>query len=1056
MKYFTCLLILFSFFSGNIFAQDWSLVWQDEFSGNILDDSKWTQEIGTGSQYGLWGWGNSELQYYQPENSIVSDGTLKIIAKEESVGGMNYTSSRIKTDGKFSFHYGKVQARMKTVDGQGFWPAFWMLPTGGSWPCDGEIDIMEQWGIDGATDQTTGAAHVGDCPGGSTYDSFHHTISSGSYADDFHIYEVQWFEDYIAWYVDDVKVYEMSPQTFPNNNWAFNDNDWYILLNFAISNSGPNDNTAFPSQVEVDWVRVFEDNENSGCTDPTAHNFNSSTTIDIGNCLYQVNFELNLNCEDFIPGSINITGPNDDWSCINGTSLTDSDGDGIWTASSYLPLGDFEYVYCGDGWGQSEDFLTYGMVTGDWSCSPITDYSTYANRRHTVEGPAIISEVWSSCGECNELVNNTGCTDIAAINFNANALTEDGTCEYIAEQLQITVDVCSSANEVKMTGPSWSWNPNTGPLAEDNGDGTWTFTFSPTPTENMEFLIVVDGIQENLIPGNTTADNWSCTPVTDYYSYANRLWVEGSGHMSIVYGTCNNYCEGIDDTMANVEFFVDMNEVDYPSNDYDNVVVNGSWNGWNGWGIQLSDENGDGIYTGILEVEPNSIFEYVVAVTGPADDWSGWGLQWGDGCLGYNVVVSPGGVGSLTNTYLSAGCELVQIIGCTDVNAENYNVSATLNEIDQNGNLLCVYSSCDNSPENGCIYSGGFGFFNSFFDAVLCVGYGGIPCEDSYETIEGCTDTSAFNYDFLANTDDGSCNYQCIPPWEVIVTDQNHSIFITSSWLDQDGNELNSEFYLGVFYQNSDGEMACAGYSAVMDGTEQIAVMGDDSSSIEVDGLSSGQPLEYIIWDSNACEEFIASVSYSSGPNLYTSNGISFVSQVQISEGEPSQQNITFPSGWSLFSTYISPENTDISIILEDVVEDIIIVKNNMGAAYLTEWNFNGIGILLDGQGYQIKTSEIIYFVIDGVFTSPESTSISLLEGWNMVGYLRTTGSPADLVLADLVDDEVIIIAKDYNGSAYLPEYSFNGIGDMFPGQGYQIKTNQSGTLQYLSDGESY
>ena len=112
----------------------------------------------------------------------------------------------------------------------------------------------------------------------------------------------------------------------------------------------------------------------------------------------------------------------------------------------------------------------------------------------------------------------------------------------------------------------------------------------------------------------------------------------------------------------------------------------------------------------------------------------------------------------------------------------------------------------------------------------------------------------------------------------------------------------------------------------------------------------------------------------------------------------------------------------------------------------------NGSIIMMAG----ISNNAFQNFVIDGVFTSPESTSISLLEGWNMVGYLRTTGSPADLVLADLVDDEVIIIAKDYNGSAYLPEYSFNGIGDMFPGQGYQIKTNQSGTLQYLSDGESY
>ena len=119
---------------------------------------------------------------------------------------LNYSSSRIKTDGLFSFKYGKVQARMKTVDGQGFWPAFWMLPSGGSWPCDGEIDIMEQWGNDENTNLSTGAAHVGICPyeqGGHVYSSFQEPIDQGSYADQFHIYEVRWYENFIQWYIDD-------------------------------------------------------------------------------------------------------------------------------------------------------------------------------------------------------------------------------------------------------------------------------------------------------------------------------------------------------------------------------------------------------------------------------------------------------------------------------------------------------------------------------------------------------------------------------------------------------------------------------------------------------------------------------------------------------------------------------------------------------------------------------------------------------------------------------------------------------------------------------------
>ena len=159
--------LLFTFLfitSTSLCGQTWSLVWQDEFNNNSLDTSKWMHEIGTGSQYGLWGWGNSEQQYYQPSNTEVYNGTMKIIAKEEPNGITDsqgntkyYSSSRITTKNKHDFKYGKIQARIKTVDGEGFWPAFWMLPTNGSWPCDGEIDIMEQWGNDGNTNTTTGA-----------------------------------------------------------------------------------------------------------------------------------------------------------------------------------------------------------------------------------------------------------------------------------------------------------------------------------------------------------------------------------------------------------------------------------------------------------------------------------------------------------------------------------------------------------------------------------------------------------------------------------------------------------------------------------------------------------------------------------------------------------------------------------------------------------------------------------------------------------------------------------------------------------------------------------
>ena len=127
--------LLGSLIATSTFGQAWTLIWEENFSGNSLDQSVWTHELGTGSQYGLWGWGNGELQFYQAGNSEVSGGTLKIIAKEEPNGltdswgnTMYYSSSRIKTDNKFMIRYGKIEARIKTVNGEGFGLLFGCYP----------------------------------------------------------------------------------------------------------------------------------------------------------------------------------------------------------------------------------------------------------------------------------------------------------------------------------------------------------------------------------------------------------------------------------------------------------------------------------------------------------------------------------------------------------------------------------------------------------------------------------------------------------------------------------------------------------------------------------------------------------------------------------------------------------------------------------------------------------------------------------------------------------------------------------------------------------------
>ena len=272
-----------------------------------------------------------------------------------------------------------------------------------------------------------------------------------------------------------------------------------------------------------------------GCTDPTANNYNSSANNDDGSCTYDVTFTVDMNCSGLTVNSIAATGPSDNWSC-NSYVLSDNNLDGVWEGTYSLPAGNFEYIYCADGWAQSEatSLLNNGTASGDWSCTPVTDYWSFANRQIVV-GSISTLDTWGDCAPCASTI--FGCTDSTATNYDPTATVDDGSCLY-SSVLTVTTTVCNSASSVMMTGPWWNWDPTAGPVAVDNGNGTWTFTFDPAPTADMEYLLVVDGVQEDLTAANTASGDWSCTPITDYWSYANRLWTVGSGNVTNTYGTC--------------------------------------------------------------------------------------------------------------------------------------------------------------------------------------------------------------------------------------------------------------------------------------------------------------------------------------------------------------------------------------------------------------------------------------------------------------------------------------------------------------------------------------
>jgi beta-glucanase (GH16 family) len=228
-----------------------SLLWSDEFdTPDSPDVAKWTYDIGTGSG----GWGNNELEYYtsRPDNVIVSNGTLKIIAKKEAYSGSAYTSARLLTKGLFSFQYGKIEIRAKLPAGAGTWPGIWMLGNNfatAGWPACGEIDIMEQNGsqkntVYGTMHYPTQKNPNGD--GGTT------TVSTAS--SDFHRYAATWSSASIQISVDDIVYY-----TLPNNSSIPFNQNFFIILNLAMGgNFGGTVDPAFTSdQMEIDYVRVY-------------------------------------------------------------------------------------------------------------------------------------------------------------------------------------------------------------------------------------------------------------------------------------------------------------------------------------------------------------------------------------------------------------------------------------------------------------------------------------------------------------------------------------------------------------------------------------------------------------------------------------------------------------------------------------------------------------------------------------------------------------------------------------------------------------------------------
>ncbi len=236
----------------------WTLVWADEFegaAGSLANSADWKFDVGTD-------WGNAQLEYDtdRAENaSLDGSGHLVITAKKESYQGSQYTSARITTEGKHTFQYGKIEARMKLPGGRGLWPAFWLLgankPTVG-WPASGEIDIMEYRGQ--APSTVIGTIHGPGYSGGSAVTKSK-TLTATRFDNSFHVFTVEWSAERIDFFVDGLLYHAITKDKVPGP-WVF-DHPFYIILNVAVGGNfvgAPDVFTPFPQTMVVDWVRVYE------------------------------------------------------------------------------------------------------------------------------------------------------------------------------------------------------------------------------------------------------------------------------------------------------------------------------------------------------------------------------------------------------------------------------------------------------------------------------------------------------------------------------------------------------------------------------------------------------------------------------------------------------------------------------------------------------------------------------------------------------------------------------------------------------------------------------
>jgi len=796
-----------------------------------------------------------------------------------------------------------------------------------------------------------------------------------------------------------------------------------------------------------------------GCMDSLAINFEPGATYDDGSCElpdlgctdpFALNFDEEANTED---GSCEYCAEGAEW--VAQIDLLDSYGDG-WNGNNYYIVnewGDTTATGTLDA-GSAETqlfclapgcYVVSVPAEGGWPYEVSWEISSAGYPDVFLAGECPDLQPFSFLEECetifgcmdtlalnyNELAQYEddsctypvyGCIDSLALNYNELVTNDDGSCLY-----PIECDEESSLYVLYLHdsyGDGWNGNDFS---ANDISLGGYYETTMESGSESLSSFCLNDGCYLITVDGGTWQEEitWDLlnsdgdTVLNGIAPYQGYFGVNST--CVTVFGCTNpdalNYNDlaGIDDGSCILPVICDegynmvlmeLQTDPYPyETSWDLITADGDT-----LIVMNSFEDQNTLYADSLCVPDD------ISITFNLYDTYGDGLTSGaaDGEFHFYVCGAQVFSGSYfehlyAGTFL--GCDGADIIvfGCTDETAMNFSPDA-------------------NTDDGSC----------------------------EFEVVLGCLDTEAINYNAEATDDDGSCEY---------ITCEFYEMLVQVNLISTNGNGWESLNYELASFDASIIEVGTleegfeqTDYYCLPNGCYLFTVpeyAGSESFnwSILIEGkkqVSGTSGMKENFGVNEICEPIMGCTDV---------NALNFNPTANVNNGSCTYENggvqiLELTEGWNMNSSYVQTENMDVTVITASILSDLIIMKNNIGLAYLPDWGFNGIGDWDNTQGYQFKVVNDVSIEFSGDMLLPENTPIDLVEGWNMISYLRSVDASTEAIFAEFTDE--VVIVKNGLGMAYLPNWGFNGIGDMTPGQGYQVKMHSNQELLYNANDVEY